>query len=323
MNGRNDHSRIGIVRYVVIRCALMMLLSACGASNSGNQGSQTSRGNTPSVPTLALTATPLPSASETPVPTSVPLSTPVAGLHGPTNFLLSNTLNFSSASGQGIVNGATLQLSQQVIEQGVTTEMQRTLFVVNSSNNILVYPNGASSPLQAQVSQNADGSTSIRYTHSSQSGTSTFNGTLTGNQMNATYSWEFLSGTTVGGQTFSGGNNATSTFATPVRWVASNEIPSPPTSARYQLTSDGGVALTWIPGNSGGTVKYNIYRFVLTDSRGFLLIASTSGTSYTDESTVAKSNAQTITGLAYAIYAVGTTGVENPTDSEVAVSSLG
>jgi hypothetical protein len=221
------------------------------------------------------------------------------------------------------VNGATTQLSQQTIEQGVKNEMQRTLFVVDGNNTIRVYPDGASSPVQAQVSQNADGSTNIRYSRSTQSGTSSFDGTLTGNQMNATYSWNFLGGTTVNGQTFSGGNNATSTFTTQVHWVSTDQIPSAPTSVRYQLTSDGGVMLTWIAGSSGGAVKgYDIYRFVLTDSRGFVFVASTSATSYIDEASVARSNAQTITGLAYAVYSVGTTGVENPTDAVVSVSSL-
>lgn len=330
MNGCSSSGRTDLLRSILIFLCMIVLLSACGTSPSGAQTAQ-AYGNTPSVPTPSSTATPFPTATpsptatpEPPTPTPLPTPTPVVGLQGPTNFLMNNTLNFSSASGQGMVNGATVPLSQQAIEQNVSSEMRRTLFVVDSNNAILVYPDGASSPLQAQVSQNADGSTSIRYTRSFQSGTSSFSGVLTGNQMSATYSWERLSGTTVDGQTFSGGNNATSTFTTQVNWIANNEIPSPPTSARYQLTGDGGVVLTWLPGNSGGTVKeYDIYRFVLTDSRGFLLIASTSSTSYTDESSVARSNAQTITGLAYAIYAVGTTGVENPTDTQVSISSLG
>lgn len=286
------------------------MLGGCGQSTSSSVSIA-----------AAATATPLPptpTSISTPTPTPLP-PTSIVSLQGPTNFILNNTLTFSQASGTGMVNGATTQISSDTVERSVIATFQHTLFVVDSNNNIIVYTDSSPSPVQASTSKNADGSVSIRYTKSSNAGTTTFDGTLAGNQMKATYTTDFISGTTVNGQTFSGGSTSTSTFTTQVKWVSASQIPSAPTNGRYQLTSNGGVSLTW----SGNAPGYNIYRFVLTDSRGFQFLAKTSSNSYLDESQTTINNAQTITGISYDIYAVGPTGIENPSGITLSVSSLG
>lgn len=304
-------------RYSLLALSLIMcsVLAACGDTPP----IQTSK-PTPIAAATTPTSPPAPAPTETIALVSTTAGTP---LTGPINFIANKTLNFSSASGTSIVNGATTQLSETQVEDGVTDVMHHVLFEVNSNTNIKVYTPTPPSPTQAQVGQNADGSTSIRYTHTTKSGITTFNGKLLGDQLSGTYASSSMSATRVNNQDFSGGNNSTATFTTPVTWITSEQLAAPPTNGRYQITPDGGVALTWTPGAASALVKqYNIYRFVLTDPNGFQFLASTQGTSYTDSSTIARNNAQTITGMAYAIYAVGSSGVENPTDTTISVSSL-
>lgn len=298
------------------------LLSACGQSTTGQTAVSTSAVTpTPTPQLLTPTPTLMPTPTPTPTPEPpTPTPTPtITRLQGPTNFILNNTLNFSQASGTGSTNGVTYQLSSNAIEQSVVSTFQHTLFVVDSNNNITIYSSGSCSPISANTNTNTDGSVTISYNKSCKSGTVTFDGTLTGNQMKASYITNFAAGTVVNGQTFSGGSATTSTFTTQVRWVSSDQIPSAPTNGHYQLTSDGGVALTW----SGNAAGYNIYRFVLIEGKGFQFVTKTSSTSYTDESPAATRNAQTIAGIAYAIYAVGPTGIENPSSVTISISSLG
>jgi hypothetical protein len=289
-----------------------LLFSSCGQSNT-----TASPPGAAASPTAVATPTML---SPTPVPTPTPTAN--VALQGPTNFVLNKTLTFSQAAGNGIVNGVTTPLSSDVVRRGVISTFQRTLFVVDSNNHISVYTDGSTKPLAAQSSTGADGSSSISYTHTLSTGSTTFNGTLRGNQMAATYTTDSMSGTTVDGQNFSGGTNTTSTFTTQVQWVSTDQIPAVPVNGHYQLTSDGGVALTWSPGTAGGAVTgYDVYRFVLTDPQGMQFLTKTTSPAYTDESQVARSNAQTITGMAYMIYAVGTSGIENPGCVTIPVAS--
>lgn len=309
------NSRFQTIITIFANILIAAILSGCGQSTSNH----TSSSGSVAVATATATPTP-PTATSTPTPLPpTPTPTPIVSLQGPTNFILHNTLIFSQASGTGMVNGATTQLSSDTVERGVISTFQHTLFVVDSSNNITVYTNSAPSPVQARTSKNADGSVNIGYTHSSNAGTTTFDGVLTGSQMKATYTTDFIGGTTVNGQTFSGGSTSTSTFTTQVQRLSADQIPSAPTNGRYQFTSDGGVSLTW----SGNASGYDIYRFVLTDSRGFQFLTKTSSTSYVDESQTTRNNAQTVTGISYAIYAVGSTGIENPSCITLSVSSLG
>ena len=242
---------------------------------------------------------------------------------GATNFLMNNGLSVSSSYGTGMVNGASSDLSSDTITGGVTSVFLHTLFAEDGNGNITVYTPG-NSPATAQVSQNADGSIGIAYNENTNSFSSTFSGTLAGDQMTATYSQQTWGGTTLSNddgsyQQFDGGTNLSATFTATVNWVSSDQIPETPTGGQYQLTSDGGVALSWSP--SGNAVSYDIYRMVLGRDTQQLLLTNTTNTSYTDESSDATQNAQTVTGIMYTIYAVGPTGVENPTDVVIAPSS--
>jgi hypothetical protein len=241
---------------------------------------------------------------------------------GPTDFVLNNQLNFSRATGTGMVNGTTRQLDASTVENGVIETFKHTLFVRDASDNISVYPDGATSPVAAQVSRNGDGSTLIEYTTSSRTGTTHFRGVLAASQMMATYEADFMGGTTVNHQSFTGGTDSSSAFSTLVHWVSPDQIPASPRNGHYQLTSNGGVALAWTAG-SGRTPKYNIYRMILAVDHGFVYLAQTNTNSYTDNSQAAIANARSITGIAYAIYAVGPAGVENPGDVVISVSALG
>ncbi len=288
------------------------LLAGCETSSSGNVNQPRSTSSSTHASSATSTQSTLASASTT-------------HLTGPTNFIINNALNFSNASGTGFANGVTHQLSAAVVERSVTSDMRHTLFKVDSSTHVMIYTNYAP-PMQAQVGQNADEGTTIQYMRSAKSGTTSFHATLAGNQMTTTYERSSITNATVNGQTFSGGSTSTATFTTQVSWVTDDQIPASPTNGKYQLTRIGGVALSWTPGTSGGAVKqYNVYRLVLTDPQGFQFLTSVSptATSYTDTSAVAMNNAQTIAGMVYAIYAVGSSGVENPVDTEISISSLG
>lgn len=239
---------------------------------------------------------------------------------GTTYFLLNNSLNFSSASGTGNDNGATIQLDQNTVENGVISYFQHALFFVDGSGNVTVYTSG-NSPTAVQTSVNSDNSVNMQYSQSSNSYTDSFNGTLAGDQMTATYDQQTFGGTTVGGQQYTGGTDISATFTTTVNWVSADQIPGAPSGGQYQLSSDGGVILSW-GAASGNVAGYNIYRMIFTVDNQPQLIATTTDVSYTDESPEAIQNAQTITGMMYEVYAVGPTGIENPADVLYSVSSL-
>lgn len=139
--------------------------------------------------------------------------------------------------------------------------------------------------------------------------------------MTATYDQQTFGGTTVGGQQYTGGTDISATFTTAVNWVSADQIPSAPSGGQYQLSSDGGVILSW-GAASGNVAGYNIYRMIFTADNQPQLIATTTDVSYADESPEAIQNAQTITGMMYEVYAIGPTGIENPTDVLYSVSSL-
>jgi hypothetical protein len=237
-------------------------------------------------------------------------------------FIMNQGLSFSNESGDGMANGSSYQLDTNTIEGTVTTTFDHTLFVTDSSGNMTVYSSGFDAT-PAQVTQNADGSTSITYSQSSNAVTTSFNGTLSGDQMTVTYQQQSMGGTTVGdpSQEYIGGTDVSATFSTTVNWITSDQIPAAPTNGQYQLSSDGGVILSWAPSSSGGTVTgYNIYRTVFGVDTQPRLIESTTDTSYTDESAGAIQNAQSLTGVLYEIYAVGTSNIENPTDGAIYVA---
>lgn len=236
-------------------------------------------------------------------------------------FILNNTLNPSNASGTGIADGASIQLDPSVVEGSVTDTFQHTLFAVDSSGNITVYSAG-NSPVAAQVSQNGDGSEYIEYNESSNTVTASFTGTMANGQMTATYQQQALGGNVVGGQEYIGGTDITESFTTTVNEVTADQIPASPSNGQYQLSSDGGVLLSWAPATSDNVSGYDVYRQILGTDSLPQLQTMTTDTSYTDESPEAIQNAQTATGILYTIYAVGPTGIENPQDVEIYAESI-
>ena len=233
---------------------------------------------------------------------------------GTTYFLLNNTLNFSNTSGTGIYNDSTTDLDASTIQNSVINTFQHTLFTMDSSGNVTVSSSGFDSPVTAQVSQNSDGSNNIVYSFSTQALTESFNGTLSGDQMTATYEQQTIGGATVNNQEYLGGTNITASFTTTVNWVTADQIPAAPTNGQYQLSSDGGVILSWTASTSGNVSGYNVYRMVVGVDKEPQLQGTTTDASYTDESSLAIQNAQSLTGIIYTVYAVGPTGIENPTD---------
>ncbi len=80
---------------------------------------------------------------------------------------------------------------------------------------------------------------------------------------------------------------------------------------------NGGVALSWSAGQHAS--RYDVYREVTNVDQQFQLVATVTGTTYTDASATAIKYAHA-EGITYAIFAVGPTGVENPSDTVVSVS---
>lgn len=246
-------------------------------------------------------------------------------------FILNNTLNFTNTSGTGSTayqnnntgdgSTASSQLDQQTIEDGVTANLQHTLFAQDGQGNITVYTPDNSS-VAAQVSQNSDGSTGIQFTESTSNVTVNFNGTLSSDQMTATYSEQTMGGTTVDNQNFMGGVNISADFTTTVNWVTADQIPDGPSNVQYQMTSDGGVSLVWTASDSSNVAGYDIYRYVLGVDAQPQFLTNVTSTSYTDESSVATQYAQSIAGIEYIVYAVGPSGAESSSYTSVNVSSL-
>jgi hypothetical protein len=172
------------------------------------------------------------------------------------------------------------------------------------------------------VSQNSDGSTSIQFTESSGSVSVNFNGTLAGDQMTATYAEQTMGGTTVDNQDFMGGVDITADFTTTVNWVTADQIPDGPSNIQDQMTSDGGVSLSWSPSQSSNVASYDIYRYVLGVDAQPQLLTNVTDSSYTDESSNAIQYAQSIAGIEYIVYAVGPSGAESSSYTSINVSSL-
>jgi len=249
-----------------------------------------------------------------PVPTSASLlptsASQPSALRGPTNFLLTTPLNFSSASGATMDNsGAITPLDANTIKTQITAELKRLLFVVDSSDSVKIYSPGAS-PIAAQVTHHADGSTAIDYKQmvNSEAGsvTITFDSVLLKEQMTATYHQQYSPSILINAMA----SDVTVTFTTVVRRVAANQIPTVPGNGRYQLTNDGGVALSWSAGQNA--VVYNVYRLISDRDQQFQFLVTVKDISFTDNSPEAIQNVHSPKGITYAIFSVGPTSVENP-----------
>jgi len=260
------------------------------------------------------TATPL---RQTPGLALPQLRPPV--LHGVTNFLLRTPLAFSRVSGSSTDgNGTTTQIDTSSIQTGINDEFAHQLFMVDDTNTVRVYPPGTTTPTVAQVTEHPDGSAELTYTQTSNSEAGSFSlffdGLLTRDSLNALYEQRFspllISSTPA--------SDVTVTFTAPVRWVSSDEIPAAPASGVYHLTESGGIALSWESGQ--GAVAYAVYRLISTRDQQFRPLTTVKGLAYTDNSPQARQQAHARPGIAYAIFSVGPTGVENPGDLIISVS---
>lgn len=246
-------------------------------------------------------------------------------------FILNNTLNFSNENGTGSTSyqnnqtgdgaSSSSQLSTQTIDDGITANLQHTLFAQDGQGNITVYtPDNAS--VAAQVNQNSDGSTAIQFTDSTGNVTVNFNGTLSGDQMTATYSEQTMGGAVVDDQEFAGGVDISANFTTTVNWVTPDQIPGGPSNVQAQLTGDGGVSLSWSPSQSSNVASYDVYRYLVGVDAQPQFLANVTNTSYSDESSEAIQYAQSIAGIEYYVYAVGPSGAESSSYTSINVSSL-
>jgi hypothetical protein len=299
----------------VIRLCILLLLAAfllqsmvgCAAPADKKAISSTQG---PSIygPILPPGYKPTPTVPVQPTPTLQPTQ-----LHGPTNFLLSNPLNFSSASGTATDNsGSTTQLDAKTIEAGIANEFKHILFVASSSNIVKVYVPGAPAATSTEVTQRPDGSTAIDYSQQEGSVTTSFGSALYKDQIIVQYEQQYSGQATSDDPFASTGSDVTVQFTTVVKWVTPQEIPTSPENGKFQLASNGGVELSWSAGQN--VTGYDVYRLIPGADQQYQLLTTVQGTSYSDTSSDAVTNVKTATGIAYAIFSVGATGVENPSD---------
>ena len=293
---RNHPIFHGLVLFLTAIFFLQMLVGCTDSTSTAKQS--TSKQNTQTYGPVALTPTLAPSA-----------------LHGPTNFLLRTPLNFSAASGTSTDdNGTSTPIDAKTIKTGITAELQRLLFEVNKDDTVNVYLPGASTPIQAQVTQRPDGSTTINYTHEVNSVTIKFAAALYKDQIIANYEQQYTPLIT---------ENANATvvdvsFTTHIKQIADNQIPSAPDNGQYQITTNGEVNLSWDPGHNA--VAYDVYRLFPDQDQQFQLLGTVKNTTYNDKTAQVATKIATM-GIAYAIFSVGPDGIENPVDAVISIAA--
>ncbi|HEU5229149.1 MAG TPA: hypothetical protein VFU49_15135 [Ktedonobacteraceae bacterium] len=309
--GNYDATRLLVLSFLAI--LLLPLVAGCGTASQHS-----------SLPDKPAASTQAGQVSGTqPVPTSTPLSPTATAqpsiLHGPTNFLLTTPLAFASASGATMDNnGAITPLDANTIKTQIAVELKRLLFVVDSGDGIKVYSPGTS-PITVQVTQNADGSTAIDYqqTVDSEAGSVTiaFDGVLLKDHITVTYHQQYSPSILINANA----SDVIVTLTAAVRWVAANQIPAAPGNGSYQLTSSGGIALSWSAGQNAAA--YDVYRLISDHDQQFQLLATVKATAYTDNSAAAIQYINSPKGITYAIFSVGSTSVENPGGMVIVVST--
>lgn len=305
---RNAGNRYRPFRLLALSIASIFLLQA--SAGCGTSISQTTH---PVVP--SATPTQQGQFFGPRLPTAQP-----SALHGPINFLLSTPFSFSSVSGSTTDgNGTITQLDTKAIEKGINGEFKHLLFMVDSGETVKVYNPGTTTPATAQIAQNADGSTAISYTQTTNSEAGsfsiTFDGALLENQIKAVYEQQY-SPLLISGASSS---DVTVAFAAHIRWVSAREIPMVPANGIYHFTNNGGIALSWSA--SQNAAAYDVYRLIPAQDQQFQLLITVKTSSYNDDSPEAIKNAHTKQGIAYAIFAVGSSGVENPDDIIISPST--
>lgn len=313
-NADGNHYAMRLLVLSLLALFLLPLLVSCGTdSHNSSQPDKPAASSTQAGQVSGTQPVPT-STSLLPSPTSQPSS-----LHGPTNFLLTTPLNFASASGATMDNsGAITPLDANAIKAQIAAELKRLLFVVDSGDGIKVY-SPETSPVTAQVTQNADGSIVIDYqqTVDSDAGSVaiTFDGVLLKDQITVTYHQQYSPSILINANA----SDVAVTLTTAVRWVAANQIPAAPGNGRYRLTSSGGVALAWSAGQNAAA--YNVYRLISDRDQQFQLLTTVKDTAYTDNSSAAIQYVHSPKGITYAIFSVGPTSVENPGGMVIAVAT--
>jgi hypothetical protein len=294
--GRNKRDTIHVFVFLLAAIFLLQILAGC-ADSSPSTTTKQATSKTIYGP-VAPTATLAPSA-----------------LHGSTNFLLRTPLNFSTVNGTATDDsGANTQISANTIKTGITSEFQHLLFVVSSNDAVNVYLPGDTSPIQAQVSQRADGSTAIAYTHTASSVVMIFAAALYKDQIIVKYEQQYSPLITENASA----TDVQVTFTTHVQWVTANQIPAAPDNGQYQITKNGAISLTWNAGHNA--VAYHVYRILPAQDQQFQLLGTVKNTTYNDKSTQNPKQLLTM-GVAYAIFSVGSTGIENPIDTIISLSA--
>lgn len=289
--------------YVLFCILLLLALAGCDSANQDGASV-----GTPAAAQETSTPAGPPVTQDSPTPAATNSSS--LFLHRPANFVLKVPFAFSSV--QGVTtdsNGATAALNPAQVKNELTQEMRHMLFVVDSNAALKVYNQG-SQPFSAQLTSAAADSVQISYTQTanSEAGTVTmnFSGVLTKKQIVVHYEQQYNPSIMINAQP----SDISVAFTASVQWVAPNEIPTPPTNGSRQVTSQGGVALSWSA--SQNAAAYDVYRLISDQNQQFQLLATVKESAYTDNSAATIQNIHATKGITYAIFSVGPTGVENP-----------
>jgi hypothetical protein len=294
---RNRRDTIHVFVLLFAAIFLLQILVGCTDSSSPTSTKQT----TTSQPIYGPAA---------PTPTLAP-----SALHGPTNFQLRTPLNFSTVNGTATDNsGVNTPIDAKTIKNGITTELQRLLFVVGNNDAVNVYLPGATSSIKAQVGQRSDGSTTIDYMHTVDSVKILFAAALYKDQIIVRYEQQYSPLITENAKA----TDVQATFTTHVRWIATDQIPTAPDNGQYQITKSGAISLTWNAGHNA--VAYHVYRILPAQDQQFQLLGTVKNTTYNDKSVQNPKQLLTM-GVAYAIFSVGSTGIENPVDTVISLAA--
>jgi hypothetical protein len=318
MLARNVHSRRYAVRlfaWIYLATVMLFLFAGCAASAPQSSTAQKTPTTASSSPTASSTQSAVGPVFSPVAPTGTP-----SVLHGPSNFVLHTPFKFQEADGTTTnADDTPTPIETSVIENEMTQQFQHTLFVVDANDNVDVYNPGSDTPIKATVTQRIDGSVELDYSQSDNQDTGStqlgFTSSLFDNQIYVQYQQQYSPTIT--------GNGVDSqveiAFSTTIEWVLSSQIPTAPLHARFQFTPSQTIILAWDPAQHAS--GYDIYRMIPSEDPEFEFLATVTGTTYTDTSSDAWSNAHTSSGVEYGVFAVGPTGVENPSGLAIPIET--
>jgi hypothetical protein len=298
-------------------------VSACGAAASSSSsaalsGSPVTTSAVPSssqAPSSSVSSS-APATSAAPATTAAQQSSSAAAGSllpppGQTSYFQIGNPTFNQASGVGDVNGAQIQFSTEQAEEAVANVFQATLFEIESNGTVTVYSPGWS-PVSTTLTQNSDGTYGIAYQEQSSNSTASFNAKLNSSQIGVGYQQEGAGGNFVDGQENVAGRNFGGSFTAPVIWVNASNIPGSPTNLQIQ-GENGTLVLNWSPA-AGNVSHYVIDRLIGIANSSPVYVSSTTSTTFDDTTALSMTPAGG-DEIFYYVYAVGPTGVVNPTDA--------